>query len=169
MTAGLDVLVQLVMAAITTWLWSTSHVVPSVSVTSVGAEIAGSDPSMGRRGRLMCAVGPLAAGGSLAGNDSADAASRPPSTSARCPRRATRRGVGQRRSDCHEPGDRGTLGTRRVAERDASPAPPVAAVNPSRYVPLAGRTQVGGAGLSCSALELSLASTSRQYRPAKKV
>jgi hypothetical protein len=33
MTAGFDVLVQLVMAAITTWLWSTLQVVPPVSVT----------------------------------------------------------------------------------------------------------------------------------------
>ncbi len=36
MTEGLEVLVQLVMAAITTWPWSSSKEVPSARVTGTG-------------------------------------------------------------------------------------------------------------------------------------
>src|SRR5690348_10199900 len=72
-TAGLDVLVQLVMAATTTWPWSSSHVAPSARVTDTGLETLGtigSSPS-GTSGAVARAIGPCAAGGSLAGNDSA--------------------------------------------------------------------------------------------------
>src|SRR5262245_17068580 len=77
-TDGLEVLVQLVIAAITTWPWSRSKLAPSGTRTGTA-----------RLGRPLMPVGsgsnqpgagsplPLTAGTSLAGNDSADASSGP--------------------------------------------------------------------------------------------
>ena len=81
MTVGFDVFVQLVIAAITTCPWSTVNVSPSRStVTAARGRSATSPPPC--RGRWAGGSGapmPLAAapadGGSLAGNDWADAAS----------------------------------------------------------------------------------------------
>src|SRR6476620_47088 len=78
-TAGLEVLVQLVMAAITTCPWSITHEVPSASVTGIGSEIRvpswfGSAAGTGMTKR----VAGSSSGGSLAGNESADARSMNP-------------------------------------------------------------------------------------------
>src|SRR5581483_7951833 len=80
-TEGFDVLVQLVMAAITTCPSSTSNAVPSASVTET-ARLARTGPT---EASGWCApvasragvedASSLTAGGSLAGNDSADASS----------------------------------------------------------------------------------------------
>jgi hypothetical protein len=86
-TDGLEVLVQLVMAAITTCPWSRSKRVPSSSWTGtrrLGRPLApvgsGSNQPAGAGSwfsRLFAP--PLLDGGSLAGNDSADASSGPSS------------------------------------------------------------------------------------------
>src|SRR5215204_6369141 len=86
-TDGLEVLVQLVMAAITTWPWSRSNRVPSSSWTAtrlLGRPLApvgsGSNQPAGAGSWFSCGVAPAAAaGGSLAGNDSAEASSLPSS------------------------------------------------------------------------------------------
>ena len=74
-TDGLDVLVHEVIAAITTAPWSSSHCVPSSRVTSVGrlgrpSEVAAAETYS--RGEPAPLPPRLWAGGSLAGNDSAD-------------------------------------------------------------------------------------------------
>ncbi len=76
---------QLVIAAITTWPWSRSKAVPSASRTDtrlVGRPLApagsGSNQPAGAASWLGSSVVPaIAAGGSLAGNDSSDASSGP--------------------------------------------------------------------------------------------
>src|SRR5687767_12747375 len=77
MTDGFDVLVQLVMAAMTTWPWSRSNSEPSANRTWT-ADPSGTDaPPPGPwvlLGRSSPGP-PLAAGGSLAGKDSALASS----------------------------------------------------------------------------------------------
>src|SRR4051812_14940347 len=76
-TCGFEVLVQEVMAAITTWPWSTKVSVPSSITTCVGAEAR----SAARLGTAWCGLPasplPCAKGlaGSDAGNDSAEASS----------------------------------------------------------------------------------------------
>src|SRR3954471_20677258 len=74
-TEGFDVLVQLVMAAITTWPWSSSNVVPSSNFTVTA--LYGRSPlgGAGTRGRAasICSDEEPVAGGSLAGNVSATA------------------------------------------------------------------------------------------------
>src|SRR5579875_2301036 len=54
-TDGLDVLVQLVMAAMTTWPWSRSKVVPSSSVTGTG-ELGGASAALSPPRTLATAV-----------------------------------------------------------------------------------------------------------------
>src|SRR5919108_2451995 len=84
-TDGLEVLVQLVIAAITTWPWSRSKAVPSDSRTGsrlAGRPLApagsGSNQPAGAASWLGASVVPaIAAGGALAGDDSADASSGP--------------------------------------------------------------------------------------------
>jgi hypothetical protein len=78
--------VQLVMAAITTWPWSRSKRLPSSSWTGtrrLGRPLAppgsGSNQPVGAGSWFWWVTPPLAAGGSLAGNDSADASSGPSS------------------------------------------------------------------------------------------
>ena len=78
-TAGFEVLVQLVMAAITTCPWSIAHAVPSASVTGIGFEIRvpswfGSAAGTGLTKRVLGS----SSGGSLAGNESAEARSMKP-------------------------------------------------------------------------------------------
>src|SRR6266542_3038462 len=77
-TEGLEVLVQLVMAAITTSPWSRSKWVPSARRTGTVALGRPLTP-VGSGSNHPGAGSPLActAGGSLAGNDSADASSGP--------------------------------------------------------------------------------------------
>jgi hypothetical protein len=70
----LEVLVHEVMEAITTAPWSTSNVVPSARVTGTrlwGRRLATGEPSRG----WSPSWSPSTAGGSLAGNDSAEARS----------------------------------------------------------------------------------------------
>src|SRR5436190_11900811 len=78
-TDGFDVLVQLVMAAITTWPWSSSNSVPLASFTGtrfIGrGDGGGGTSSKGESGAPAPVIPFMAAGGSLAGNDSADASS----------------------------------------------------------------------------------------------
>src|SRR5919109_1669338 len=84
-TDGLEVLVQLVIAAITTWPWSRSKAVPSDSSTDTrldGRPLApdgsGSNQPAGSGSWFSCEVVPaMAAGGSLAGKVSAAASSAP--------------------------------------------------------------------------------------------
>src|SRR4029450_10506254 len=85
-TDGLEVLVQEVMAAMTTWPWSRSKPVPSSSRTGtrlLGRPLApvgsGSNQPAGLGAGFSWLPPLLAAGGSLAGNDSADASSGPSS------------------------------------------------------------------------------------------
>src|ERR671913_918631 len=82
-TDGLEVLVQEVMAAITTCPWSRSKRVPSSRATGtrlLGRPLApvgsGSNQPAGLGSWFWWNPPLLAAGGSLAGNDSADASSR---------------------------------------------------------------------------------------------
>ena len=76
-TEGLEVLVQLVIAAITTAPWKSSNSVPFSSLTgapdggSVTAVAVGSRPASGS-GSPAPVMPAIAAGGSLAGNDSAE-------------------------------------------------------------------------------------------------
>src|ERR687887_1349171 len=84
-TDGLEGLVQLVMAAITTWPWSSSNSSrPSSPRTVVGFDgrppgPRGSGSNQPGAGSWLASstVPAMAAGGSLAGNDSADASSGP--------------------------------------------------------------------------------------------
>src|SRR5215208_2900731 len=86
-TDGLEVLVQEVMAAMTTCPWSRSKLAPSSRVTGtrlVGRPLtpvgSGSNQPAGGGSWFSCAIVPaIAAGGSLAGNDSAEASSGPSS------------------------------------------------------------------------------------------
>ena len=80
-TEGLEVLVQLVIAAITTRPWSSSTVVPSSSVTSISSPlplpiVATGPPLTAGRG-LPRSSSCSSAGGSEAGKDSSFASSRP--------------------------------------------------------------------------------------------
>ena len=109
-TDGLEVLVQLVMAAITTWPWSRSKRAPSSSWT--GTRLwAAADPcgvGLGTSRPALVVVAVLdhsghGAGGSLAGNDSAEASSGPSSwigwvMSARAARKLRRASVRATRS-----------------------------------------------------------------------
>src|SRR5437879_1769584 len=74
-TEGFDVFVQLVMAAMTTWPWSSSNSVPVESFTGtrfVGRDRADGCSSAAESGEPAPVIPFIAAGGSLAGNDSAD-------------------------------------------------------------------------------------------------
>src|SRR3954471_24530181 len=79
MTCGFDVLVQDVMAAITTAPWSSSYSTPSSPTTRVGLEGRPSAPlaALNTCG-LSAAESSWLAGGSLAGNDSSLASSAGP-------------------------------------------------------------------------------------------
>src|SRR4029453_7693764 len=70
-TDGLDVLVHEVMAAMTTAPWSSSHFVPSSSVTCVGLDVRPLAP-LAADGTVACS---LKLGGSEAGKDSSSASS----------------------------------------------------------------------------------------------
>src|SRR3954463_12068831 len=79
-TDGFDVFVQLVMAATTTWPWSRSNWVPSARVTGTTFRRRGPGrPAAAGVGPAVLSGSPTpvipsdADGGSLAGNDSADA------------------------------------------------------------------------------------------------
>src|SRR3954452_5099133 len=72
MTNGFDVLVQEVIAATTTAPWSSSNSSPS-SATLAGLRARSPRDRLGAPAGLSCAPCLLTAGGSLAGNDSADA------------------------------------------------------------------------------------------------
>src|SRR4051812_15782379 len=87
-TDGLEVLVQLVMAAMTTWPWSMSNVLPSANVTGTrldgrtGLSGSGGWAAGASLGTVSFSSWPAAAAtGSLAGKESADAWSRLPSMS----------------------------------------------------------------------------------------
>src|ERR671936_2642328 len=88
-TDGLEVLVQLVIAAITTWPWSRSNWGPSPPRTGtrldgrpLGPCGSGSNQPGAASWLAPSTVPARAAGGSLAGNDSADASSGPAGDSA---------------------------------------------------------------------------------------
>src|SRR3954454_6799316 len=77
-TEGFDVLVQLVMAAMTTWPWSMSNVLPSAKVTGTrlngrtGLSGSGGWAAGASLGTVSFSSWPAAAAtGSLAGNESA--------------------------------------------------------------------------------------------------
>src|ERR687888_314908 len=100
-TDGLEVLVQLVMAAITTWPWSSSNssrppsprTVVGLDGRPLGPSGSGSNQPGAGSWLESSTVPAMAAGGSLAGNDSADASSGP----ARAPAgRAGARGLSAR-------------------------------------------------------------------------
>src|SRR5680860_1597468 len=78
-TAGLEVFVQLVIAAITTWPLSISQSVPSARVTVTGFEMRSPSWDGPAAGVGMTnGVAGSSSGGSLAGNESADARSMNP-------------------------------------------------------------------------------------------
>ena len=80
-TDGFEVFVQDVMAAMTTCPWSIRVSLPaSLTVTGLLGHCSGSSSTGSVRGGSFPAIRRLIAIGSLAGNDSADASSSPPST-----------------------------------------------------------------------------------------
>src|SRR6185436_12361740 len=79
-TDGFDVLVHDVIAAITTWPWSSSVSVPSASVSGTISETRSATcappvPDPAGSGWRSCAESPLVAGASEAGKDSSDCSS----------------------------------------------------------------------------------------------
>src|SRR5215213_7055043 len=80
-TDGFDVFVHDVIAAITTWPWSSSVSVPSASVTGTQVDTRLATwappvpPPAAGSGWRSCAESPFVAGGSEAGNDCSDCSS----------------------------------------------------------------------------------------------